>query len=250
MNEPAPSAGVTQDAFLDGAVTIIQPTEGYRAGMDAVLLAASLEAAPGARLLEAGTGAGAALLCAAYRLPEARFVGLERDARMAELARRSAKYSKLEGRAEIWSGDIGHRSAELENVFDQSFANPPYFDREAVKPPSPGREDAYLADAPLDAWIKFLLHTTKPKGRITLIHRAHALADILAFLHTRAGEIEVLPIFTSPGKAAKRVLIRARKGLRKGDVVLYQGVNLYQAPGGMVSERTEAVLRGGPLDWR
>ena len=38
------SPDITHDRFLDGAVTVVQPAEGYRAGMDAVLLAASLAA--------------------------------------------------------------------------------------------------------------------------------------------------------------------------------------------------------------
>jgi len=42
--------GVTRDRFLNGAVTVVQPAKGYRAGMDAVLLAASLSAKPGESL--------------------------------------------------------------------------------------------------------------------------------------------------------------------------------------------------------
>ena len=53
---------VTYDRFLGGAVTVVQPARGYRAGMDAVLLAASLSAKPGESLAEAGSGAGAALM--------------------------------------------------------------------------------------------------------------------------------------------------------------------------------------------
>ena len=48
---------VTYDKFLGGAVTVVQPAKGYRAGMDAVLLAASLSARPGESLAEAGSGA-------------------------------------------------------------------------------------------------------------------------------------------------------------------------------------------------
>jgi tRNA1(Val) A37 N6-methylase TrmN6 len=39
-------ARVTHDLFLNGAVTVIQPARGYRAGMDAVMLASSLSASP------------------------------------------------------------------------------------------------------------------------------------------------------------------------------------------------------------
>ena len=54
--------------------------------MDAVLLAASLSAKHGESLAEAGSGAGAALLCATHRLPTCHFTGFERDAAAITLA--------------------------------------------------------------------------------------------------------------------------------------------------------------------
>ncbi|HEY0436004.1 MAG TPA: methyltransferase, partial [Phenylobacterium sp.] len=50
----------TEDAVLDGRVQLRQPARGYRAGLDAALLAAACDAAPGQRVIEAGCGAGAA----------------------------------------------------------------------------------------------------------------------------------------------------------------------------------------------
>ena len=70
---------MSEDAVLNGRVRLRQPLAGYRAGMDAALLAAACDAAPGQRVIEAGCGVGGALLAAATRRPRARFVGLERD---------------------------------------------------------------------------------------------------------------------------------------------------------------------------
>ncbi|KGJ16313.1 methyltransferase, partial [Paracoccus sanguinis] len=55
MSDPA---GTRDDAFLGGRLVLRQPARGYRAGMDAVLLAAACPARPGARVLELGCGAG------------------------------------------------------------------------------------------------------------------------------------------------------------------------------------------------
>ncbi|HEY0053102.1 MAG TPA: methyltransferase, partial [Caulobacteraceae bacterium] len=52
----------TTDGLLDGRVRLTQPARGYRAGVDAALLAAACPAAPGERVVEAGCGAGAVLL--------------------------------------------------------------------------------------------------------------------------------------------------------------------------------------------
>lgn len=246
----APSADVTRDGFLNGAVTVIQPAKGYRAGMDAVLLAASLEARDGETLAEAGCGAGAGLLCAAHRLAQCRFTGFEREASSIQLAREGAAANGFGERVDVRRHDVAERLAALENVYDQTFANPPFFDPDAVRAPGEGRKHAYLADTPLKAWILFLCHITKPGGRITLIHRAAALADLLELLNPRSGEIEVLPVRPAPSAPAKRVLVRARKGLRRGPVTLYDGLALHEAAGGPFTSRAARCFEGGALEWR
>ncbi|HRD29600.1 MAG TPA: methyltransferase, partial [Caulobacter sp.] len=50
----ADQGDVTEDRLLDGRVSLRQPARGYRAGMDAALLAAACDAAPGARVLDVG----------------------------------------------------------------------------------------------------------------------------------------------------------------------------------------------------
>ena len=57
----------TENRLLGGRVILRQPSRGYRAGLDAALLAAACDAAPGGRVIEAGCGAGAVLMTAAMR---------------------------------------------------------------------------------------------------------------------------------------------------------------------------------------
>ena len=45
---------ITEDRLLDGQVLLRQGADGYRAGMDAVLLAAAIDARPGNQLVEFG----------------------------------------------------------------------------------------------------------------------------------------------------------------------------------------------------
>jgi tRNA1(Val) A37 N6-methylase TrmN6 len=241
---------VTYDRFLGGAVTVVQPARGYRAGMDAVLLAASLSAGHGESLAEAGSGAGAALFCAAHRLAACSFTGFERDPAAIGLAGKGVAANDFGQRVDIRPQDVAERPSALENVYDQSFSNPPFFEPGAVRAPAPGKEAAYLAETPLKSWILVLHHITKPGGRITLIHRAAALADLLELLNPRTGEIEVLPIRPTPGAEAGRILVRARKGLRRGPVTLYDGLALHDAAVGPYSVRAAACFGGGALEWR
>jgi tRNA1(Val) A37 N6-methylase TrmN6 len=238
------------DRFLHGRVRVLQPRAGYRAGLDAVLLAASIEAEDGARVAEAGCGAGAAMLCLAARREGVSATGFERDPAALALAKAGVEANGLGGRLDARLHDIRERSADLAGAFSQAFANPPYFAPGTTRPPGAGKEAAYIADAPLRDWVLFLAHITPRGGRMTLIHRAAALAEILAAIGPQAGEIEVLPVRPSPGAPAHRVLVRGRKGLRRGPLTLYEGLTLHEAEGGALTLRAQAVLGGGALDWR
>ena len=240
---------VTEDMVLGGRVRLVQPETGFRAGTDSLLLAAALEAGFDGEALELGSGAGGALLPAAFRVSRARFVGLERDAGMAALCRRGVAANGLEGRVEVVTGDAGALPAAWENRFGLVFANPPYFPPGTSAPPGPGKEGAYLESLDLDGWLAAMLFALKPRAPLVMIHRAGELARLLAGLARRAGDITLLPVYPAPGEAARRVLVRARKGLRPGPVRLLSGLDLYEASGGRMSDRHAAVLNAGSLDW-
>src|SRR5690606_19701241 len=89
------SVETRRDGLLGVRLRLRQVVRGYRAGLDAALLAAACDARPGDRAIEAGCGAGGALLAAAIRRPGARFVGLERDPAAAALARENAAENGL-----------------------------------------------------------------------------------------------------------------------------------------------------------
>ena len=123
---------VTEDRLLDGRVRLRQPARGYRAGLDAALLAAACDAQPGQRVLEAGCGAGGALLAAAARRPGVRFVGVERDAAALALAQDNIALNGFEGRVEAIEGDVAVRFSTLGlEPFDAAMTNPPFFDDSA-----------------------------------------------------------------------------------------------------------------------
>src|SRR6516164_6733483 len=96
-----------EDGLLNGRVRLRQGEHGYRAGMDAALLAAACDAGEDERVLEAGCGAGAVLLAAAIRRPGARFVGLERDPAALALASANIVLNGLEDRVTARAGDVG-----------------------------------------------------------------------------------------------------------------------------------------------
>ena len=242
---------VTEDRLLDGRLRLRQPVRGYRAGMDAALLAAACDARPGARVIEAGCGPGGALLAAAARRPDARFVGVERDPAALALARENIALNDLDGRVDVVAGDVGLRFSGLGlEPFDAAMANPPFFDDpESLRGPAPERRAAWMADDGLEAWLGFLSKAVREGGTITVIHRADRLADLLSLLAPKAGSFQVRPVHPFADAPAKRVLLRAVK-TGKAPLQLLPPLVLHDRDGAKHRPEVEAILRGeADLPW-
>ena len=241
----------TEDHVLNGRVRLLQPVRGYRAGLDAALLAAACDATSGQRVLEAGCGAGGVLLAAASRCPDVHFTGVERDPDALGLAHQNIASNGFAGRVEAIEGDVGVRFSALGlEPFDASMTNPPFFDDSStLRGPAPERRAAWMADDGLAAWIAFLSKGVREGGTITLIHRADRLADILALLGEKCGGVQVRPIHPFADAPAKRVLVRAIK-TGKAPLRLLPALILHDHGGEKHRPEVEAILRGeAALDW-
>jgi tRNA1(Val) A37 N6-methylase TrmN6 len=228
-----------------------QPRLGYRAGLDAALLAATCDARSGERVLDAGCGVGAALLAAAARRLGARFTGVERDPAALALAQENLALNGLADRVTVTEGDVaaGFRALGL-SPFDAVQANPPFFDdASALRGPHPSRTDAYIAPEGLAAWLDFLIKAVREGGSITLIHRADRLGDILGGLTPKAGSVRVRPVQPFIDQPAKRVLVRAAR-TGKAPLVLLPALILHDRSEAKHTAEAEAILRGEKaLDW-
>ncbi len=242
---PEIAPDTTENALLDGRVRLRQAARGYRAGMDAALLAAAVGARPGDRIIEAGCGAGAVLTQIAARCPNVSLTGLERDPVAADLARRNALLNAIEARMTVLTGDVaaGYRVLDLP-PFDWAISNPPFFDDEtALRAPAPGKRGAWIADDGLATWTDFLIRAVREGGRIVMIHRADRLADILSLLGDKCGSFAIRPIHAFADEPAKRVLVQAiRTG--KAPLRLLPPLILHDRLGGKHSAAAEVILRG------
>lgn len=234
----------TDDRILGGRVALRQPAKGYRAGLDAALLAAACDAEAGARVVEAGCGVGAALLAAATRRPQSRFWGVERDAGAAALARHNVAANGLAERVEVLQADIAVGARLPGAPFDAALCNPPFFDDpKALRGPHPAKRGAYLADAGLATWTAWLLKAVCEGGTITLIHRAERLADLLAMLGAKAGSFQVRPVQPFADEPAGRVVVRAVRAGR-APLRLLPALILHERGGAKHAPEAEAILRG------
>lgn len=206
-----PEDGLTQDLFLGGLLRIWQPKNGYRAGVDPVLLAASVPAAPGETVLELGCGAGVASLCLGRRVPGLRLSGLELQKDYAELARRNAGENQLD--FTIHTGDLAGMPMALKSQrFNHVIANPPYYiAKNGTAGADAGRARALREQTPLSEWVNAASRRLAPKGHFSVIQDVQRLPELMAAVYSCLGSIEVWPLAARHGRATHRVLLRARK---------------------------------------
>ena len=235
------------DDFLGGRLRIEQPATGYRAGADAVMLAAACPAGPGETVLELGCGAGVAALCLGARVPGLGLIGVERDPGYAALARANAARNQLP--LQVVEADLSRLPADLRATsLDHVIMNPPFFPA-GTPSPDAARATARHEDTPLAAWLDVALKRLKPGGWLTVIHLAQRLDGLLAGLAGRAGDIAILPIAARPGRDAGRVILQARKGARAPlrllpPFIMHDGP-VHQGDAENLSEKAQAVLRHG-----
>ncbi|MEM1103207.1 MAG: methyltransferase [Pseudomonadota bacterium] len=247
---PDGRAAVSDDAFLGGGLRVMQPEHGYRAGLDAVLLAAATPGASGERWLDAGAGVGVAALCFAWRVAGVSIVCLDNDAAACDLARRNAGRNALSDRVTVREGDIFSPPHDLaRGDFDGVLTNPPFFDDVSrMRVPAGGKRAAFVEeDGDVATWLQACLKRVRPGGRLVFIHRADRLGDALNALKGRAGDIWITPLWPMQGRPAKRILITARKGAH-GDATLSAGVVLHESQSAGRAPFTpliEAVMRRG-----
>jgi tRNA1(Val) A37 N6-methylase TrmN6 len=219
LTQPAFAAHETrEDRLLGGRVRLLQPVSGYRAATDPVLLAAAVPARPGERVLDLGCGAGAAAFCLAARVPGLELHGLEIQPDYLALARDNATLNGVAIR--LHQGDVAAPPRALSQLaFDQVMLNPPYHTGTTAASPVAGRDLAHRegageGGAGLGDWIAAGLARLKPKGWLTVIHRAGRAPELLRLLDGPAGAIALKPLVARAGRDAGRVIVRARKGAK------------------------------------
>jgi tRNA1(Val) A37 N6-methylase TrmN6 len=252
------AAPCTDDAFLDGRVRILQPASGYRAGIDAVLLAAAAPVAPEARarVLDAGAGVGTVGLCVASRCAGATVVLVEREHALAELARENVRLNGFASRMSVVEADVGRVApAELERLgvgaesFDHVLANPPFHGAESgTRARDPLKSEAHaMPEGGLDPWMRFLARMARPGGTATVVHKAEALADLLRHLEGRFGGLRVLPVHARAGEPAIRLIVQGVKGSR-APLALLSGFVLHEAGGAFTPQAVDILRNGAGLD--
>ena len=252
--DPPPDS-LTEDAFLGGRLKMLQPERGFRAGIDSVLLAASIPCSDGDTLFEAGMGVGVAALCVAARAPSVHITGIEIARRYATMAEENVRRNGFAGSIRVIHGDVRDALRRdladwpVHGSFNHAFANPPFFE-EGTMTPSPNTLKATatrFAPDDIELWLKVLNVMLAPRGIATVIYRSESLGRLLSVMHGRFGDILVAPVHSRDDMAASRVVVQGIKGSR-GPLRILPGLVLH-GRAAQFTPQAERILRDGQ-PWR
>jgi tRNA1(Val) A37 N6-methylase TrmN6 len=239
--------GPAPDALFGGALMLLQPRKGHRAGTDGFLLAAATPQ-DAVRIADFGASTGLVGLRAAQMNRDSRVTLFEQEAEAVALARDNVEMNHLSARVDVVEGDALASGAlkAWRETFDCVLTNPPF--HEAGRARMPGEKSAAYVMKPqgessgLGVWIRRATSILAPKGRLALIHRADEAGAVLECLKGRFGGIRLIFVHPRPDQPAIRVLMGAIKGSR-APIAILPPLVLHESDGRFTAQ-AESVNRG------
>ena len=215
---------------------IIQKTNGFCFGMDAVLLSGFAQVKQGEKAIDLGTGTGIIPILLEAKYKGEHYTGLEIQNEMADMALRSVALNRLEDKISIVCGDIKEASSLFGNaVFDVVTSNPPYMnDSHGLKNPHVPKAIArHEVLCTLDDVCREAARLLKPGGRFYMVHIPHRLIEIITTLTKYKLEPKRMKmVHPFVDRDANMVLIEAVRGGRsmikvEAPVIVYREPGVY-----------------------
>lgn len=179
------SEELSEETLFGGRLRCLQPRQGYRFSVDAVLLAHFFAPEPGARILDLGAGCGIVSLILSHRRPTVSLTALEVQPRLAGIIRRNVALNGLENRVAVVEGDCRNIAGLLpQESYDWVVANPPYY------PTASGRHDPQTERARarheilggIAEMVRTASFVLRPGGRAAFVYPVTRGETLLAIL--------------------------------------------------------------------
>lgn len=222
------------DSLQRNGYQIIQNSEKFCFGMDAVLLSGFAKAKEGDRVLDMGTGTGIIPILMEAKTMAAELIGLEIQPESADMARRSVALNGLQQKIQIVEGDI----KEAANIFgaasfDVVTCNPPYMiGRHGIQnPDAPKAIARHEILCTLEDVISQATKLLKPGGHFYMVHRPFRLAEIISLMvQYRLEPKRMQLVYPYVDKEPNMVLIEGVRGGRSR-MTVEKPLIVYKEPG-------------------
>lgn len=231
-----------------GDISLLQDTEAFCYGVDAVLLSdfAAKDILQNFRnshqielkAIDLGSGNGIIPLILSHKAAFQKIYGVEIQQNSYELFLRNIEINALENRISAIKADVKELTAsfpELKNQFHCITSNPPYVKRSAGIPNTNLQKQIARHETSADIFdfVKTASELLAKSGAFYMIHRPQRLSDIYKALLENNLNIEILqPIATDCGSPPSMLLIKACKHSKKDlkflkTLCIYDGIGKY-----------------------
>lgn len=245
------SQNTSSGTLLEGKIFYKQFQTGYRTALEPILMAACIPAKKGQTIIEGGCGAGAGLMCLAYRIPCITGIGFEQHPEMVELANENFQLNHMTNlqAIQITLPKLPKRPFYFlpngQEHVDHVFSNPPWHRYDSC--PSPDTEKDLAKRLPkglLSEWIYALSRPLRQGGTLTLALSATLYAEASAIMHQyKLGSITLFPLWPKLNRPARIILLQGRMGSTGGSHIA-PGLVLHDSNGEFTHE-TDRILRQG-----
>lgn len=215
------SLGLTRNKILDGMVTLYQPKQGFRIGIDSVLLASSVNKYT--KCIEFGTGSGIILVYLSKKFPDSKILGIEKNIDLVNLAKKNLKENKItQISAEVVQNDLDDNFflKKYNNGCDRVIMNPPYFSPDKVLISKNSSKVSSRYEYDISKWFLAAYKKLKPRGYLNFIFRSESLDLILSILYPKWGEIKIYPLWPKKNIKSKLMIVQAKKDVKAGVQIL------------------------------
>ncbi len=230
---------------------LIQKTDGFRFGVDAVLLSHFAQVNKGGSVIDLGTGTGIiAVLLAAKKNP-GKVVGLEIQPEIAGMAARSVELNGLGEKVSIVQGDIRDAAGMFgASSFDAVVTNPPYMTKGGglLNPADSKAISRHELLCTLADVVSAAGKLLRPGGKFSMVHRPQRLADIICTMRENSIEPKLLRfVHPSPGKKPNLILICGTKN-GNPELRVQEPLYVYDSQGSYSQEIDEIYNRDNAGD--
>lgn len=222
-----------EDLQLKG-LRLIQKKEGFRFGTDAVLLADFAKKVSSKKTLDLCTGTGIVPILLAGKTKTLEIHGLEIQAEIAQMAKRSVTLNSLDERVKITEGDLKNAlEYYAKSEFDLITCNPPYMKSgSAILNKTDNKIiSRHEVMCTLDDIVKISAKLLKPMGHFVVVHRPNRLVDLLFGMRENSIEPKTIRfVHPSAGKPPILFLVDGMKGANR-DIKILEPLILYDEMG-------------------
>ncbi len=220
------------DDLENSGLKIIQNTDHFCFGMDAVLLAGFTKANASSTVLDLCTGTGIIPILLSAKTKAKQIYGVEIQDGSYNLAQRNIELNKLQDRLTIFQDDL--KKFTLPKEVDVVTVNPPYMSNTGILNKNDEKTIArHEVLANIDDVLACVNRNLKYGGNFFMVHRPDRLCDIFVAMRNYKIEPKLIRFVKSfDYSTPSMVLIMGQKGGKPSlkydnDLIIYKDVNVY-----------------------